>query len=572
MNTPNTIIGKFNKIKISLVKPFKSSKSLHKYILKHTEPNFCIIDNPKLIMLLLVKNEDDIIAQNIEFHKSMGVDGFIVTDNNSNDNTCKILQYYKEKGWILDIIHEPSSEYKQANFVNRMIDIAKNKYNADWIISADADEFWRAKSGNLKTELQTSKANLLFVPVYNMLDKGNNWIENTDMIIKHINKYKEKILIKLNKLNKFSQFTVSYPKIIFRANQVLNIWGGNHNADMQEQHKKIVSNDIYIYHFNSRGFDKFKSKIINGGKGLEKNNDLKFGVHWKYFYDKMKNKTFSLNNEYKKSTGTLCFNCIKNLLKKDTFIYDFFKLKEIEKIFPKLLDFEQMLEQIKLGASIVRYGDAEFDIAMQRNKNDLYQKPSDDLSNRLLEILKIKSNDKLIVCIPPFDAKHNNIQNYKQGLSFWKWYWKERWDIIGHLFINESYGNSFFSRDSIFYELSIDKINEIWNDKNVVFVYSPQGRFIFDERLFGNIKSISEIHIPSTNAFSKYDEILNECLQYSNDYLFFIAGGPTATILAYDLYKKGYQALDMGHFSNCYLQYLGEALAPERLPLTKKLA
>ena len=39
--------------------------------------------NPRVIMTLLVKNEADIIAANLEFHHQMGVDGFIVTDNES---------------------------------------------------------------------------------------------------------------------------------------------------------------------------------------------------------------------------------------------------------------------------------------------------------------------------------------------------------------------------------------------------------------------------------------------------------------------------------------------------------
>lgn len=37
--------------------------------------------HPRLIMTLLVKNEAQMLAHNLEFHHRMGVDGFIVTDN-----------------------------------------------------------------------------------------------------------------------------------------------------------------------------------------------------------------------------------------------------------------------------------------------------------------------------------------------------------------------------------------------------------------------------------------------------------------------------------------------------------
>ena len=41
------------------------------------------IVNPLLIMTILAKDEADIIEEQIKFHKNMGVDSFIVTDNNS---------------------------------------------------------------------------------------------------------------------------------------------------------------------------------------------------------------------------------------------------------------------------------------------------------------------------------------------------------------------------------------------------------------------------------------------------------------------------------------------------------
>ena len=85
----------------------------------------------------------------------MGVDGFIVTDNNSTDETANILRKYYKKGWIKEIINEPGNNYNQKKWVDRMIKIAKNKYHTDWIINADADELWYTPLGNLKKELAT---------------------------------------------------------------------------------------------------------------------------------------------------------------------------------------------------------------------------------------------------------------------------------------------------------------------------------------------------------------------------------------------------------------------------------
>ena len=53
------------------------------------------VSRPLVCMTLLVKNEEDILEQNLIFHKEKGVDFFIVTDNNSTDRTPEILRKKK---------------------------------------------------------------------------------------------------------------------------------------------------------------------------------------------------------------------------------------------------------------------------------------------------------------------------------------------------------------------------------------------------------------------------------------------------------------------------------------------
>lgn len=104
-------------------------------------------------MTLLVKDEADIIETNIRFHKAMGVDGFIVTNNNSTDDTLEVLSRLKNEGLVLEIIDESDPTYQQEIWVDRMIKIAKKKYHATWVINADADEFYYSKDLNLKESI-----------------------------------------------------------------------------------------------------------------------------------------------------------------------------------------------------------------------------------------------------------------------------------------------------------------------------------------------------------------------------------------------------------------------------------
>ena len=56
-----------------------------------------------------------------------------------------------------------------------------------------------------------------------------------------------------------------------------------------------------------------------------------------------------------------------------------------------------------------------------------------------------------------------------------------------------------------------------------------------------------------------------ELFIFSINSLIIIALGPTATVLAYDLAKEGYQALDMGHFDIEYEWYLRNATKKEKI-------
>ena len=49
-----------------------------------------------------------------------------------------------------------------------------------------------------------------------------------------------------------------------------------------------------------------------------------------------------------------------------------------------------------------------------------------------------------------------------------------------------------------------------------------------------------------------YDNLLTNAKKIDKDRLVIIILGPTATVMAYDLAKLGYQALDFGHIAKDY--------------------
>lgn len=90
-------------------------------------------------------------------------------------------------------------------------------------------------------------------------------------------------------------------------------------------------------------------------------------------------------------------------------------------------------------------------------------------------------------------------------------------------------------------------MRSIWNDRDVVIIEGAQSRLGVGNDLFDGARSIRRILCPPRNAFERYDEILAQALKLEKGVLFLIALGPTATVLSYQLFKAGYQAVDAGH-------------------------
>ncbi len=103
-------------------------------------------------MTLLVRDEADVVDAQIAHHLSAGVDFVVATDNRSTDGTTEILERYASEG-RLHLIHEPGNDLRQSEWVTRMARLAATDFGADWVVNADADEFWWPQGESLKDAL-----------------------------------------------------------------------------------------------------------------------------------------------------------------------------------------------------------------------------------------------------------------------------------------------------------------------------------------------------------------------------------------------------------------------------------
>jgi hypothetical protein len=106
----------------------------------------------RLVLTVLARDEADVIDAQVAFHLNAGADFVVATDNNSQDGTTEILEAYARKG-VLHLIREAAEGLRQGEWVTRMARLAASEFGADWVINADADEFWWPRGGSLKEVL-----------------------------------------------------------------------------------------------------------------------------------------------------------------------------------------------------------------------------------------------------------------------------------------------------------------------------------------------------------------------------------------------------------------------------------
>lgn len=243
-----------------------------------------------IVATILAKNESDIIGHNIEHHIEHGVNKFIITDNNSSDNTKKIAEQYPE---VVEIIDEPGTNHNQSIWVTKMSQIAC-KLKPDWIIHLDADELW---------------CNLL------NLRKINGPVASCEKMLLHppVNKDSFNISDYRYYLN-FDNIPIPQEsKIAHRPDANFVIEHGNHSV---KGISGIYTTEIYRHHYPIRTLSQWEIKS-NGHLALQKRNSC--CERWEKWHNlKLEgnlSKTFNhLCDNWKSYCSNKCLTSFINIL------------------------------------------------------------------------------------------------------------------------------------------------------------------------------------------------------------------------------------------------------------------
>jgi glycosyltransferase family protein len=245
-------------------------------------------------------------------------------------------------------------------------------------------------------------------------------------------------------------------------------------------------------------------------------------------------------------------------------IYDKVKRESVDIRIPIIKSIQETLDKIvRDRCSISRFGDGEF--SCMNCGRISYHDPSEKLAERLKEVL---SSDlpNLLIGLPDCFGSLDVYVPYTQ--KFWRKYMsKKRCSIYSYLTMDRVYYNAFFNRYYLNFNKTEEhyqvccryfrKLKEMWQNRDVVICESQEARLGVGNDLLEGAKSISRIvFCPVKNAFDRYDEIVSSFDGLDSNVLILAALGPTATVVAYDLCKRGYQAVDIGDLNKEYECFL----------------
>jgi hypothetical protein len=218
----------------------------------------------RIVMTLAARDEADIVDAQIAFHLHAGVDFVIATDNRSQDGTTGILERYERAGF-LHLIHEPAEDMRQDVWVTRMARLAATEFEADWVINADADEFWWPRSGSLEDVFAT-------IPERYGVVRGC-WRHfpprpMTDPF------FAERMTVRLSApAHPGAKETIfhAHQKVAHRADPEVAIEPGNHNVEGDKLTPFRAWHPLEVLHFSLRSAEQLARKAVRDWHGWSRN-------------------------------------------------------------------------------------------------------------------------------------------------------------------------------------------------------------------------------------------------------------------------------------------------------------
>ncbi len=225
----------------------------------------------RFVVTVMVRDEVDVIAAMIEHTLAQEPDVVIVTDNGSVDGTAEVLRRYAELG-LIELHHDPVHRKQQGAVVTSMARRARVEHAADWVINADADEFWVPQDKNLTVRRALEKTplslNAFTVPVTNLIGRPARRGSGLTRLVWRDLRTDEQ----LQQVGIHAQPT---PNAVHRGEPDVVVAQGNHFVNIESNGQPDPEVQLEVLHLPWRSWAQLEQKVMHAGRAYEASPDLR---------------------------------------------------------------------------------------------------------------------------------------------------------------------------------------------------------------------------------------------------------------------------------------------------------
>lgn len=210
----------------------------------------------------MVKNEADVIGHGVRHLLRQGVDGVIVADNLSTDQTPQVLAQLAAQHPRVHVGTDSMREFYQGRKMSHLANLAR-RAGAEWVVLFDADEFWFAEGSTVADYLRSLDGPAVIRCALH--DGRATSVEGVDL-------EDTSCLIRLDQ-------QPSMVKVAIRPDGWVWVNDGNHEAvDLPGQR----ADGLFGVHLPRRSLEQFSRKVTQGADSIRAAAvPENFAHHWK---------------------------------------------------------------------------------------------------------------------------------------------------------------------------------------------------------------------------------------------------------------------------------------------------
>jgi hypothetical protein len=225
----------------------------------------------KIVALLSVKDEVEVISASINQLRSIGVDLIIAYDDGSRDGTLDVLEALttnKNDLWVVHVDRvgrEAVTESWRLTWARRA--------DADWVLFSDADELWIPATGSLRDCCSLANTDILTVDRFNVPLTQRGPLVPDELSPSSY----EDLLLCVGKIPDFHLSIEQHPdtpwilgapigpKVLARRDVIGTVATGGHSVEAigDRPPRRARPPDLLIAHLPFTTFERFERKVTN---------------------------------------------------------------------------------------------------------------------------------------------------------------------------------------------------------------------------------------------------------------------------------------------------------------------